>query len=58
MHHMYDETPNDTPVQPTILPSTVDSHAIYNTHVGRVSDATLELEQVDTSQYRLVRLPP
>jgi hypothetical protein len=51
---MYDETPNDTPMQPAIIPSTLHSHAIYNTHVGRVSDgaADLDREQVDTSQYR------
>lgn len=32
------------------------SHAIYNTHVGRISDgaADLDREQVDTSQYRYV----
>lgn len=56
MHHVYDETPNDPAVLPPIMPTTSMSHAIYNTHVGRISDgaADLDREQVDTSQYRYV----
>lgn len=58
MHHVYDETPNDPVAVPDYLPSSTVSHAIYNTHVGRVSSsaAANEREQLDTSQYRYIAL--
>ena len=54
MHHVYDETPNDPVAVPDYLPTSTISHAIYNTHVGRVDPAAAanEREQIDTSQYR------
>lgn len=54
MHHVYDETPNDPVAVPDYLASSTISHAIYNTHVGRVSAsaANNDREQLDTTQYR------
>jgi hypothetical protein len=54
MHHMYDETPNDPPVEHTCMKSTAHSDAIYNTHVGWVTPGAADQDraQVDTSQYR------
>jgi len=57
MHHVYDETPNDPVAVPDYLPTSTISHAIYNTHVGRVDPAAAanDREQIDTSQYRYSR---
>lgn len=54
MHHVYDETPEETPsLDGKFIPTTEHSHASYNTHVGLVADRTHEKYPThNTSQYR------
>jgi hypothetical protein len=52
MHHMFDETPEEMKTMKTnILPTTTVTHAIYNTHIGKINP-TDDKETVDTSQWR------
>jgi hypothetical protein len=55
MHHVFDETPNET-VKADHIATTSESHAIYDTHVGKVVSSSDHQEQVDVSQYRYVDL--
>lgn len=51
MHHVFDETPDEAAKKAfDTLPTAVDSHAIFNSHVAPITrNAT---EQVDLTQYR------
>lgn len=52
MHHMFDETPDEMDkIEKLTLATTPVTHAIYNTHVGKIEPVDAK-EQVDTSQYR------
>lgn len=52
---MYDETPDEVP-PPNPVQTTLASHAIFKTHIGKIGEVVKAQPQVDLSQYRYVIL--
>ena len=50
MHHMFDETPQESNLLSNVGKTAVTSDAVYSTHLGGVLAESFE--QVDVSQYR------
>jgi NADH:ubiquinone oxidoreductase subunit len=53
MHHMFDETPEEMDaVEKDIIATTEVTHAIYNTHVGRIDDKDIPILNQSTNRHR------